>query len=449
MRVRQPPSRDELEARLGDDRVTELLELVQHDPPDDSRYLHWDKLRFIKPLPDGVTSHEEWWFVASELRLRASHTLRQLHDDRGDEFWFSSTPDVNRRVRDATMTTSGQLESLAPIARADDREVYLFSTLIEEAITSSQLEGASTTRLVAREMLRTRRQPRDKSERMIFNNYSAMEFAKGLRGEQLTPEIIFELHRILGRGALDVPGAEGRFRSSDENVVVAGFDGEVIHTPPPASSLESRMRRLCDFANDGGDYVDPLLRAIILHFMIGYDHPFADGNGRVARALFYWKALSSGLNLLEFTSISRVLLRAPVQYSRAFVLSETAHRDLTYFIRYQLAAIERSIEELKSYLGRKFEERTQVEESLERSPFNHRLGQVIRRAVEKPWEPHTYRGHMELFGVSRITADKDLNELVRRGIMQRAKRGKVVEFLPVSNLVSALKASVVPGDHDS
>ena len=52
----------------------------------------------------------------------------------------------------------------------ETRDSYLVRSLLEESITSSQLEGAATTREIAKEMIRNGRQPRDRGERMIFNN---------------------------------------------------------------------------------------------------------------------------------------------------------------------------------------------------------------------------------------------------------------------------------------
>ncbi len=66
------------------------------------------------------------------------------------------------------------------IVNQQTRAMYLVSSLIEEAITSSQLEGASTTRKVAKEMLREGRSPRTHSEQMIYNNYRAMQFIRDI-----------------------------------------------------------------------------------------------------------------------------------------------------------------------------------------------------------------------------------------------------------------------------
>ena len=438
MRTKRAPAFKTLWATYTKTWSPEQLVQVMLVVPDDSRYLHWDKLRFVRPIPEPFSTHEEWWLALLWWR-RGSGIHLPLSTMGGTPFFFSLTPEIQRRVREITMRTSGKLESLTPVAGPLERETYLFSTLIEESITSSQLEGAATTRLVAKEMLRTRRKPVDKNERMIFNNFEAMEFARAMRGERLTPEIVFELHRILGRDALDVAGAEGRFRTADEDIVVAAADGEVIHTPPPAATLEARMQALCDFANDRGPYVDPLLRAIILHFMIGYDHPFADGNGRVARALFYWKTLSAGLELFEFTSISRILLRAPTQYVKAYVETESAECDLTYFILHQLGVLESGLTELQAYLRRKFDERRELEAALSALSLPHRQALVVRALATKPWEPVAYRSHMDNCRVTRVTATSDLKMLADLGVVTARKRRNELQFFPAADLVAALR----------
>ena len=96
------------------------------------------------------------------------------------------------------------------------RDTYLINSLIEEAITSSQIEGAATTRKVAKEMLRQKRAPRDRSERMIVNNYFAMEYINDVANEDLTPSLILELQRILTKNTLDNANAVGHWRKTND-----------------------------------------------------------------------------------------------------------------------------------------------------------------------------------------------------------------------------------------
>ena len=169
---------------------------------------------------------------------------------------------------------------------------------------------------------------------MILNNFAAMQFITRVKAGPLTPERVFEIHQMVTDGTLEDTFAAGRFRHSGEHRVVADANGEVFHEPPPAGELPRRLQAMCDFANAQSPdcVVHPALRAIILHFWLAYDHPYVDGNGRTARALFYWAMLHHGYWLFEFISNSHILRQAPAQYRRSFLYTETDDNDLTYFI---------------------------------------------------------------------------------------------------------------------
>jgi len=202
---------------------------------------------------------------------------------------------------------------------------------------------------------------------MIFNNFAAMEHIRSLRDQPITPERILELHRMLTADTLDDSVDAGRLRQSDDVKVVDNRTGTVLHDPPHWAELPLRLERLCAFANaDEGSapFVHPVVRAILLHFMIGYDHPFADGNGRTARALFYWAMARSGYWLMEFLSISQFLRQAPAQYVTAYLHTETDGGDTTYFILHQLGTIRKSIEALYVYLARKTNEQKDAQRLL-------------------------------------------------------------------------------------
>ncbi len=327
---------------------------------------------------------------------------------------------------------AGQIQSAVEVTTSDNRDRYLFQSTIEEAITSSQLEGAATTRRVAEAMLREGRKPRDHSERMIFNNFQAMELIRNIKQEPISPARILELHRILTEGTLDDPADAGHLRKSDDVNVVDNRDGQVIHQPPSHTELEKRLEGLCAFANaDEGSkpFVHPILRAILLHFMIGYDHPFVDGNGRTARALFYWSIARSGYWLLEFVSISHYLRKAPSQYIRSYLFTETDDNDTTYFLLHQLEVIRKAIEGLHDYLARKVSEQKATERLLVgssklRNRLNYRQIALLTHALKHPDEGYKIEGHQRSHGVVYQTARSDLLSLSDLGLLIKYKVGK-------------------------
>lgn len=402
------------------------------------RYLHWDETRHREP-PAGL-SHDEWWLSIKLARMAQARRLPLL-DKSNRPFSYVLTEEAQRSLHLIDRDAGGQILLDAPVAGDEARERYLVSNLIEEAITSSQLEGASTTRRVAEDMLRQGRKPRDLSERMIFNNYQAMRHIRNLLDQKMTPETVLELHRIVSLGTLENPSDAGRLRESDDVHVVDRGDGKTLHVPPSAATLSERLNTLCLFANGtetDTPYVHPVIRAILLHFMLGYDHPFADGNGRTARALFYWAMARHGYWLMEYLSISNILRRAPAQYVRAYLHTETDDGDTTYFILHQLGVIEQAVGALHTYLVRKgAEERATL--NLLRTPalrerFNHRQIALLTHALKHDDALYTIESHRKSHAVTYATARSDLLRLSGTGLLEMAKEGKRLVFLVPSDL---------------
>jgi len=299
------------------------------------------------------------------------------------------------------------------------RKSYILKSLIREATTSSQIEGATTTREVAKDMILQDRAPKDNSEQMIFNNYHAMQFViLENKNEELTLSMVLELHKILTTKTLENENKAGVFRTvKDKEIYVADEStNRVFHTPPSAKGLEKRMDTLCNFANTGGDgFIHPVLKAIILHFMLAYEHPFVDGNGRTARALFYWSMIHEVYWLAEFISISQVIKRAQAKYGKAFLYTETDGNDLTYFILHQLDVIKKAITELHEYLS----ERTQRIQDAQtifhgatlKKELNLRQLSLLHHALANPNFIYNINQYQKNYAIAYDTARKDLLQM--------------------------------------
>jgi len=436
-----PPSIDSLIAKAtanGDERLTAIL-TAGIRPTVDGKYRHWDTLRQLTP-PANLT-RDEWWLGIKLARGNIWHEL-PLTDRDGHNFGYCMPDPAYEMTHLVDRQASGEIAISEVVTSPEMRNRYLVSSLIEEAITSSQLEGASTSRAVAKEMLRSGRPPRDRSERMIVNNYRAMNAVRGWKDEPLTPDRVLQLHRIVTDGTLDNPDAAGRLQRPDEERVRV-FDRatrELRHTPPPAEQLPARLEAMCAFANDqpAEGFLHPVIRSILLHFWLAYDHPFEDGNGRTARAIFYWSMLKHRYWLTEFLSISTILKRAPGQYSRAFVYTETDGLDTTYFVLNQLKVICRAIDELHAYLARKARQVRETEKLLRRADLNHRQIALLSHALRHPDAEYTIRSHQTSHGVVYQSARTDLLELEQRGLLERRTVGQRFVFRPVADLAERL-----------
>ncbi len=430
-----PPALEELLQEVPKDRFA--IALSRGKPLVGGRYLHWDALRHRKP--PGDLTHREWWLGTKLARESAAETL-PLTDKEGRAFRIVYVPPVRRGLHsiDQSFGRTGPSGDVRAMADAHGRKFLLTNSLMEEAIRSSQLEGASTTRARARDMIRERRAPKTKSERMILNNFQAMEMLEGLAESPLTLDAIFELHSILMDGTLDNPAKAGAFRVAEDNVVVELLNSvETAHVPPNAKELPERMDRILSFANGETpeDWLHPVMRSVIVHFMIGYDHPFVDGNGRVARALFYWSMLRHGYPLTRYLSISRILREAPAQYARAYLHTETDFGDLTYFVDHQIGVLIRSIDALRTYVEGKTADLREVEERVRRRhDLNHRQIALIGHALRHPGFEYTVKSHMNSHRVVTNTARSDLLALVDKDLLLRSKRGRAQTFIAPRDL---------------
>jgi len=444
MYVAEAPSVTDLMAKLAPATAVAAFTAPAHVLPRD-RYLHWDKLRRLEP-PDGLTG-EQWWL---KIKMARGDDFRQLPlvDPEGSPFGYTLPDVVLRHLHHVDQRCSGEVamdEVVTSEREAGTR--FLVNSLMEEAIRSSQLEGATTSRVVAKELLRSGREPKDRSERMIVNNYRALQFMREEMGDTLTPDSVLELHRIVTEGTLDDPSAAGRLQRPDEPRVAVfdRDDGRPIHIPPPAEQLPERLGLLCRFANegDGGEpFVHPVLRAILLHFWLAYDHPFEDGNGRTSRILFFWAMQSRSYWLAEYLPISRFIRNAPAKYARAFMETETDGGDTTYFLIHQLDVIDRAIDDLHVYLRRKVAEVRNVEKLLQGTDdLNGRQLALLTDAVRHPDLTHTFASHSKSHRVTHETARTDLRRLVERGLLVQRRSGRRHLFEPAPDLAERLKES--------
>lgn len=412
-----------------------VFELMSSTDIDDSRYMHWDQLSRRTP-PVGL-SIEEWWFAIKMQRTAQRRSL-PIFDKAGAPFGVTLSDEVLRLSEEIARRAGGVIGGAKNELNVSSADLYLVRSLVEESIRSSQLEGASTTRRVAVEMIDSGRKPKDHSEMMILGNYLAMSRAKAAASEDLTPELVLELHRTLTEGTLEDPAREGKLQAPDDTRVVVMAGGVCVHVPPVAEELPSRLEALCRFANgtvSDTPYLPPVVRAIITHFMFGYDHYFEDGNGRTARASFYWSMLHNGYWLAEFAAISTILRGAPGKYGDAYEYSEDDDGDLTYFVLHQLRVFERALDELDAFIERQRAENLRVREALKGASdvLNFRQARLLETLSQGELGSVAARALSRDYRVTEQTARSDLKHLEQLGLLARLPRTRPAIWVPVAD----------------
>lgn len=405
--------------------ILRAMQLANEEMGREDRYLSWDELRY-RVTPQGL-SPAEWW-VGLKLHRQQGRRLLPFTDTKGRAFSYAFMQQMLKTLHDIDMKAGGMLGSNdSDHVSEQERNSYLLSSVTEEAIMSSILEGAAVTRAEAKEMLRTNRKPTNEYERAVLNNHLTMRYLMEKKGEPLTPELVLDIHRRISEGTLQDDSKCGRLREAADHVrIEKASTDEIIHVPPPAQQLPERLVAMCRFANaEDGEFMHPVLRAIILHFWLAYDHPFVDGNGRTARALFYWGMLKADYWLFEYISISGTIYRAHKGYYQSFINTEEDDGDLNYFIFNQLKVISDSIQQLRDYIARKKEQDNTSMLTLQQYTWmNDRQRRLILRMRQHPNTRSTVTTYVNDFAVVRQTARTDLTALVEHGFLVAEKVGK-------------------------
>ena len=415
--IESPPkidSKDYFDVLMSppNEKVMALIDKINEE------YEYWDTVKY-KKCPTGMSAQKLWRYVKAS-RLRGMMAVWNQYD-----MMLSVTNQMQRLCHEFDMNFGGFWGTTSLLS--DDKEKYLISSLMEEAIFSSQMEGAATTRQVAKDMLRKKITPKDKSQQMIANNYQTIQFVRQHQDVPLTAELLLRVHQLMTENTLDNPENAGRFRENDDVVVEDGITHEVVHYPPAHTEIPAFVEELCQFFNEETPkvFIHPIIRGIIIHFMIAYMHPFVDGNGRTARALFYWYMLKQKYWLMEYLSISRIIARSKKSYEKAFQYVEADGNDIGYFVAYNLRVLELAFKQLQSYLVRKQEEKRVANTFLQLGEINERQAQIIKMFVDNQQEVVTVKDLQSKFLVSATTAKADIIGLVNRGLLEEISFNKV------------------------
>lgn len=412
------------------DRLVQYFDFLS--PVDErGRYLPFDEYRHR--IPKGINV-DVAWHLTKKARLPLRKYFLAIDTVISLCSYFSTAVIEKTKTIVDQSTTTAALEWANRKVGEDQNISYMLEDLFEEeAISSSQLEGAATTTLIAKDMLKRSREPRSMDERMILGNFNMMRLMWDKQSSHLTTGLIKELHAIGVAGIDDEKYMPGFFRLTD-NVVVEDRDGNIVHQPPPAEGLEERLQSLCDWMNTDHDdiesqnYIHPLIKAICIHFTIGYEHPFNDGNGRVARALFYWFMFKKDYGAFRYISISNLLKEAATQYGKSYLYTETDEMDMTYFIDFQCSVIMRAVSAFKAHCQKSVENIAAFNTWLFNSGIYAKLSEkqkvVFQVAKSSPNTIFTARYIEEKLNCSYNTAATVLNGLVELNLFDKLKDGK-------------------------
>lgn len=394
-------------------------------------YLYWDTLKHKKPLPSGFSAEQAWY--ALKLSRLFERRKSEIYSADGHVFGWTKLSIFERYCHEFDFHTGGELMTSVGELKADEKKRLISKGLMDEAIASAQLEGADTTRAYAQKMLRERIKPRNASEQMIFNNHKAMlAVESNYKGQKLSLDLLMEMHSLLTDQTLDDDGEVPRLRREGETVFILDkLEGVIYHEAPSISFATKELDRLIDFANkEDGEFLHPVIKASLLHFWIGYLHPFTDGNGRLARLLFYWYLLRNGYWAFAYLPIAAKIKQGGKKgYTMAYVYSEQDDFDVTYFISYLLRKSIETHKEFQKYVAEMRKTNSEISNvARTRHGLNDRQIQLIKYLAASKDNSTTIASYISICGVSRATAINDLNALLKKDFTAKNKVGRTVYF---------------------
>jgi Fic family protein len=400
-------------------------------------YLYWDKVKYFD-LPKEIHPVDFWGcvkLVRKGIFPLYGLTIKKslVKTEKGEYFTWNDFILSSEFLHWIDINFGGDLFAISNKIDEKEKNKLIANGIMEEAIASSQIEGANTTRVAARKFLKEGRKPRDKSEQMILNNYETIKaIEQDLNNRKLDLSLLFQTHAMLTKNTID-DDKIGRFRKTEEQISVQDrITGMIYHVPPSVPFVKQEMERLINYFNDeiqDNFFVHPLIKAIILHFWIGYLHPFYDGNGRMARAIFYWYLLKNGYWAFSYLPISKIIKKSPAQYAMSYLYTEQDDFDLSYFVDYNFRKIKQARQEFEIYL--KVEQQKEKEmDQLAKKYFdlNRRQNRLLLFFNKYPEEKITLKIHMNTNQISKQTAVSDLKDLEKKGYIKSRRFGRNVFY---------------------
>jgi len=397
-----------------------------------SEYIYWDKFRHKEPAPRNILKEELWSII--KIFRESSSQVSIIYSKEGTPFTWTKLDYFEEFFHRIDMGTGGELFVEKKGLDKANKQKLITRGIMEEAIASSQLEGAATSRQAAKKMLREGRSPKNESEQMIVNSYNSMkEIEETWKNKEMSLDLILELHGVITKNTLDSSGNNPRLRKKGEPVYVNDkVTGEIYHEGPDMKFVNNELKKLVKFANDELEeesFIHPIVKAIMLHFWIGYLHPFTDGNGRLARQLFYWYLIKKDYWAFAYLPISKIIKKSPQQYKMAYIYTEQDDNDLTYFLDYNIKKIKLALQDFEDYFKTQYKKNTQMKKMSEiEYDLNIRQIQLLQYLHGDSNEKTTVTMHTNINQITKITASKDLKDLASKGFLISKKHGRYVYY---------------------
>ena len=364
---------------------------------------------------------DEFWPKLVSFRQTKAEFL-PFKDQAGKPFWFVLTPKLQEYLH---QVDSRGKDSLYSVVKEEIQAELTEQALIEEAMFSSVIEGAFSTIARARELIVEGKKPRDTSDQMVLNNGRVMRYVLEQREAPCSVELMHAIQRLVTESTLEDKTAVGRFREGP--VFVVNERRQTIYEAPPAGAVPPSMEALVRWTNEAQQqpFIHPILRAAIIHTYLVYVHPYADGNGRTARAMFYWYLLKHGYEFFRYFSISSIIQETRGRYYKSLKDMEDHEADLTYALLYLAEAVVKAIDVILQRITERYRRDILFANIRQRNlTLNERQMRFLKSLTISRGKRGAIVKYQHDFKVVYETARRDLAQLEARGILTKSKEGR-------------------------
>ncbi|AZI35214.1 hypothetical protein NT2_35_00010 [Caenibius tardaugens NBRC 16725] len=311
------------------------------------------------------------------------------------------------------------------------RKEAVLHTLTEDVLKSSEIEGEQLDKEQVRSSI-ARRLGMDiagliPAERNVEGVVEMMLDATQNYSEPLTEERLFAWHASLfptGRSGMTkiIVGGWRDDASGTMQVVSGPIGRERVHYEAPAAPrLPAEMAALL-YWMEHETGIDPVIKAGLAHLWFVTIHPFEDGNGRIARAIADLYLARSEQSQQRFYSMSSQIRAERNRYYDMLEATQKGGLDVTEWLRWFLDCLERAIVRAEETLASVME-KARLWDAIKGHPISERQRLVINRLLDGFEGKLTSSKWAKLAKCSQDTAARDIDDLVKRGILVRSEAG--------------------------
>ncbi|EAP3462081.1 Fic family protein [Salmonella enterica] len=319
----------------------ELMKIFNHIRPSD--YLPWSL--YHHAIPVKADSHK-MWALEKLFRLNTAYKLNYF-SELGHGLHFNMTPKLQAFCSQIdTHCTTSAVELLE--ARANKHGFIIDDRFMMEPVESALLAGAT-----------------DDAADWFYDWDGESEIAASTPAQTMVQNTVMMFNEVSEHAAsgkaLAIADVEAWVRvliGGNPNKAVyrvtemKGYGKNEFMSPPRIANVKRQLGRFVQFVNsqtnEPGKFIHPFIFASILHFIVAYEKMFVDGNGRIARAMFYWWMLRNGYDAMKLISLSHGISGREESLVAGFCRTEFDLFDLTYFLENLALCLVREVEGWKT-----------------------------------------------------------------------------------------------------